>query len=32
MLISSAKPVNDTVEMLLGLLRLELANAKESRA
>lgn len=28
----SAKPVNDTVEMLLGLLRLELANAKESRA
>ncbi|MEV8522310.1 TetR/AcrR family transcriptional regulator [Dyella marensis] len=28
----SAKPVNDTVEMLLGLLRIELANAKESRA
>ena len=29
---ASAKPVNDTVEMLLGLLRAELAQAKGARA
>ena len=28
----SARPVNDTVEMLLGLLRIELAQAKGARA